>query len=404
MAFLTGINMPGAVLFLHSLPGSKWREILFLPECDRTREFWEGMKLSGFPRREAARAEKILGIQKVQCISSLIRYVHILSKQTGKKRQRIGVYWNCRALQKTEDIQNDHLEFKKFIHSASTGMGVINIEKYQWPMRLLFDQAAFKNMIKAVEKTSLAYDALIQGLSICRYEYQAAALLDNAMKCLSSFGNAFPTIAASGGNACILHYEQNSDQLNKNNLLLLDFGIRCGNNVTDVSRTVPLSGRFNPLQRLLYGIVLDTQKAVSSHVRPGMTTGELDEFCWDTMETLLKKRFFSLNGKCARKYTKRPHGVSHFIHICVHDGDLFGGAKKQPLMPGMVISNEPGLYGTFSITLNGKKYRETIGIRIEDDLYITEKGCFNLTGGIPKEIDDVEQNFKKFVQNRKVKL
>jgi Xaa-Pro aminopeptidase len=207
----------------------------------------------------------------------------------------------------------------------------------------------------------------------------------------SPFGLAFPSIIAGGRNATVLHYLKNDEPLDPKGLVLMDFGARWGTMHADITRVVPVSGRFNPLQALIYGIVLDAAKENQRNAKPGATIRELNDKVWAFLEDALERRFLSNGGKAKRAYTGKPHGVSHLMGEQEHDGDPHRIYQDHPLQPGWQISNEPGLYGHFVITLGGKRYAEWIGIRIEDDLLITKTGCRNLSGSIPREIGEIER-------------
>jgi Xaa-Pro aminopeptidase len=135
---------------------------------------------------------------------------------------------------------------------------------------------------------------------------------------------------------------------------------------------------------------LDTQKFHEKNVKAGLTLTELGKDAWLFMEELLDERFVKRGGKMRRCYKSKPHGISHLIGDIVHEGSPNRDYMDSPLKRGMLISNEPGLYGHFEIKIDGILYSENIGIRLEDDLLITEKGCENLSENIPKEIEDIE--------------
>jgi Xaa-Pro aminopeptidase len=249
--------------------------------------------------------------------------------------------------------------------------------------------------------TKQAFETTLRDLHTMQNERDVAASLEYEFRKRSDDGLAFPTIVASGDNACTLHYAKCDEGLMNGRLLLLDFGVRHGSLCSDISRTVPIGGKFNPLQRLLYQIVLDTQAFHQNQVKPGKTLRELNLKAWEYLEELLRVRFLAKGGQMQRQYprqpldpskpfSKGPHGISHLIGEQVHEGDPFRAYQDKPLRAGMMISNEPGLYGTFIAKFDGIRYEETIGIRIEDDLLITAKGCQNLSQDIPKNPDELE--------------
>jgi Xaa-Pro aminopeptidase len=207
----------------------------------------------------------------------------------------------------------------------------------------------------------------------------------------SPYGLSFPSIIASGHNATVLHYMKNDDGFKKSEMVLMDFGVRWMTMHADISRTVPASGKFNPMQKMLYEIVLKAQLAVQRIARRGVTMNKLNDCCWDSVNRDLEKIFKSAGGKIKLRYKDRPHGVSHLMGEQEHDGDPFRNYLSEPMQEGWLISNEPGLYGSFKVRLNGKLYDEEIGIRIEDNLLITKTGCKNLSSSIPKTVRQIEK-------------
>ena len=174
-------------------------------------------------------------------------------------------------------------------------------------------------------------------------------------------------------------------------MILMDFGVRWMTMHADISRTVPASGKFNPMQKILYEIVLKAQLLVQRTARRGITMSELNDYCWSSINRDLEDFFKSAGGKFKLRYKDRPHGVSHLMGEQEHDGDPFRNYLSDPMQEGWLISNEPGLYGAFKVRLNGKLYDEEIGIRIEDNLLITKTGCKNLSISIPKGVRQIEK-------------
>ena len=154
--------------------------------------------------------------------------------------------------------------------------------------------------------------------------------------------------------------------------------------MSDISRTLPISGKFNPLEEILYNIVLETQETIEKEVKPGRLLADLNQLAWYTLNTLIEKKFYAIGGKWKKSYDKNPHQIGHAIGICVHEGDPNRQYYNMPLQPCMLISNEPGLYGHFELEIAGKHHSQWIGIRIEDNLWLTKKGCENLSKTIPK--------------------
>jgi len=262
-------------------------------------------------------------------------------------------------------------------------------------LRLPLEKAQIQDVDKAVDITRQAFVETLGALSQLKDENALAAHLEHGMRRRSPYGLSFPSIVAGGRNATVLHYLKNDEPLVPGSLVLLDFGARYGTMHADISRTIPVSGRFNPLQELLYTIVLDAAKLNQRNAKPGAKIRQLNDAVWSFVEEALKERFFAHGGKAQRAYSGKPHGISHLMGEQEHDGDPHRLYQDYPLEIGWQISNEPGLYGHFSMTLKGKHYSEWIGIRIEDDLLITKTGCRNLSESIPREPREIETLIKK---------
>jgi Xaa-Pro aminopeptidase len=187
---------------------------------------------------------------------------------------------------------------------------------------------------------------------------------------------------ASGIHGACLHYPTPFDTIKQDDLLLMDLGARCSYYCADVTRTVPVNGHYNDFQKSVYEIVLGCNKMVAAMARPGITINDLQKATVEYLASeCLAKGFISKKDDIINYYF---HGISHFIGLDTHDpylNPLSKEYKDVPLEPGMIISDEPGLYMA----------DKGIGIRIEDDLLITEQGCEVLTRDIPKEIADVER-------------
>jgi len=240
--------------------------------------------------------------------------------------------------------------------------------------------------------TDHAFRTILANMSSFKNERALGLALDYEMQRASDGDLAFPTIVAGGENACCLHYVKKDEPLKAGELVLLDFGIRIGTLHSDISRTIPVSGKFNPLQKMLYEIVLDSAAEYQKAVRPGVSLKEIGNIPWDFIMRELEARLVKgCKGKFKLLYDKRPHGVSHFIGEQIHEGEPGTRSLETVLRPGMLISCEPGLYGEFEATIDGKKYREKIGIRIEDDLLITKDSFRNISQNIPRTVADLEK-------------
>jgi Xaa-Pro aminopeptidase len=263
--------------------------------------------------------------------------------------------------------------------------------KNHFELRLPLDKYDVTNALKAQEITGNGFKVLLKNFRKLKNECQVQGFLEGQMLMNTPFGLSYPSIVASGSNANILHYTKNDDDFSKNEMILIDFGIRWMTMHADITRTFPVSGRFNPMQKILYEIVLKAQLVVQKKARAGVTVDELNTVCWEKINQGLEYDFKAIGGKFKLKYKDRPHGVSHLMGEQEHDGDPFRNYASVPMKPGWMISNEPGLYGEFSLRLKGKSYDEKIGIRIEDNLVMRSNGCQNLSSKIPKTVKQLEK-------------
>ncbi len=392
--YLTGVNQAKTLLLLD--PGSKESdEILFVEKKNPAMEFWDGLRFGVGDPESIAEVKRVTGIREVRDLADFNSV--LLQRLKARKDKKVGTFWlEGKVGNKTKKVTTDHnWKFKKSVESlvrkSSRGKAeVVNIMRTHFDLRLPLDRYDVSNTLKAQRITGEAFRETLAQFQTFSNECQVQGYIEGRMRFRSPFGLSFPSIIASGKNATVLHYMKNDDPFSKNELVLLDFGVRWMTMHADISRTVPASGRFNPMQKLLYEIVLGAQLAVQKKARAGVTIRELNEVCWGYINRHLDEQFHAQGGKSMLEYSQRPHGVSHLIGEQEHDGDPFRGYSSEPMVPGWLISNEPGLYGRFRIRLNGRQYDEELGIRLEDNLLITEKGCRNLSSSIPKGVEEIE--------------
>ena len=248
--------------------------------------------------------------------------------------------------------------------------------------RTVKQKPELEQMRTAIEITNKGIQNILRHIKPM-YEYQLESYFDQAIKFYGATGYAFPTIAASGKNACCLHYSDNNSMAKDGDLILFDLGANYNCYCADISRTFPVNGVYSRRQKQLYDIVLQGQKLVFGKAKPGVTTKELNGFLREYYKVELKKIGLIEEGTEEEVSKYYFHGVSHHIGVDVHDL-----ADNAPLKAGCVISNEPGLYIS----------EEGIGIRIEDDVLITENGAEWLSPQIIKETEDIE----KFIKENKI--
>ncbi|WP_100656555.1 Xaa-Pro aminopeptidase [Alteromonas flava] len=261
-------------------------------------------------------------------------------------------------------------------------------------MRLIKQPDELELMQKAATISAAAHCRAMREVTQLEYEYQLEAALLHEFASRGARHAAYNTIVGSGENACILHYTENSDALNDGELVLIDAGAEYAGYAADITRTFPISGSFSEPQAQIYQLVLDAQAAALEQLRPGSTLSKATRACLEVLVNGLIKLDI-LQGECAALIAKKAyqpffmHGLGHYLGLDVHDvGDYKINGNDRPLLPGMVLTVEPGLY--FGPTTNVPEQYQGIGVRIEDNIVITDTGFINLTADVPKTISDIE--------------
>jgi Xaa-Pro aminopeptidase len=262
-------------------------------------------------------------------------------------------------------------------------------------LRLVKRPEEIKRLRKAAEITAEAHMAAMRDGQPGRREHQVQAEIEYAFRRRGGSGPGYGTIVAAGPNSTILHYRAGDDVLQDGQVCLVDAGGEYDFYTADVTRTFPVSGEFSKAQRDLYQLCLDAQKEAIEAVRPGTTLDAIhDGVVRRLTDGLIGLGLLSgtaderIADKSYRKYYM--HRTSHWLGMDVHDvGDYVVDGKPRPLAPGMVLTIEPGLYVAADDEAAPKELRG-VGIRIEDDVLVTEDGHQNLTEAVPKEIAEVE--------------
>lgn len=230
-------------------------------------------------------------------------------------------------------------------------------------------------MRKAQETTCNAIIAMLQYARPGMSEGELEGAFDFSLKKQGVRDHAFATIVAGGPRATTLHYVDNNQKVNDGEMVLIDLGSAEGNYAADISRTFPINGKFSPRQKEIYNTVLEAQQIVMDHAKPGMTTRELNQLVIDYYESRLDDLGLRKDGKGVRDYYY--HNVSHSLGLDTHD---ICTDRERTLKPGMVITVEPGMYIE----------EEGIGVRIENDVLITETGIVDLSAAIPRTVEEIE--------------
>jgi len=235
-----------------------------------------------------------------------------------------------------------------------------------------------------------------------RYEYEIQAAIESTFRSRGAFGPAYPTIVASGANACILHYIENQRQMQAQDLLLIDAGCAYGYYNADITRTFPVGGRFSPEQKAIYELMLEAQAQAIAQIQPGRGVNEFHDAAVRVLVEGLRELGI-LQGstdELIEQETYKPlfmHRTGHWLGLDVHDAGLYkqDGDRWQTLQPGHVLTVEPGLYMGPNVALPeeqpavAERWRG-IGVRIEDDVAVTAEGHEVLSAEVPKSIAAME--------------
>jgi len=261
-------------------------------------------------------------------------------------------------------------EFKKLF----PGLTIDNAYPMLTKLRMIKSAKEVEAIRLAIKGTSYGLQSIRKHLKPGLFEHQVEGLFQYAIKEYGNMGLAFDTIIASGKNAIILHYPNPKDKIADGALVLCDLGATNGQYRGDITRTYPANKKFNPLQKQIYETVLKANQLVIQMAKPGLKIVDLQQTCLKFLaEEAFKEGWIKSTEDIGKIYY---HNVSHHLGLDTHDPI----ARDIPLEPGCVITVEPGLY----IKELG------IGIRIEDNVLITEKGCENLSIDIPKTIEEIE--------------
>lgn len=278
--------------------------------------------------------------------------------------------------------------------------GIYDLRRILDEMRLIKTPYEQQQLQKAAHITAQGILSALKALPKARYEYELQAQIECHYKQQNS-STSFPTIVAAGENACCLHYRSGKSALKKGELVLIDTGAEYENYAGDISRTLPISGKFSREQQCLYEIILHAQKSAIAYAKAGITHLELHQYTTRLlMEGLKAHKIIDCDieelletGQSKRYY---PHGTGHWLGLDVHDvGTYFLNGESRTYQEGMIITIEPGLYLQKNDLSIAEKWRG-IGIRIEDTVCITKENAIVLSEEIPKEIKEIESLIKKY--------
>ena len=365
--YLTGIDEPNVIVTILKTD-KEAIETVYVEREDELMAKWVGRAIS------KDEASEISGIKSTKyldefdsTISSYIDKRGISKIYLDLERQSINIpSTKAQDMANTLRVKYPHLKIKNIFH---------NIAK----LRMVKNDREVELIQKAIGITKEGILAMAKNLTPGMKEYEVEAYFDFKIKSLGASAHAFSTICAAGKNATVLHYEDNNQEAKDGDLILFDLGAEYDYYCSDISRTIPVNGKFTDRQKQIYQIVLNAMKEVEKNTKPGLTLADLNNIAKKALaKGCIEIGLIEKEEEIGKYYF---HSVGHSLGLDTHDVWIVDSKLEE----GAVITNEPGLYIE----------EEGIGIRLEDDLLVTKDGCINLSKDIPVEIEDIEALMNK---------
>ncbi len=350
--YLTGWNEPHAALLLCSVCAPKLQEVLFLPKRNERREKYEGRHLApgDADATEKSGFRQVLGIPQVE--------------STLQK-----------ALAEATNFYTLYNEHQEQIQKLAPLRPLKDIRPMITALRMIKSPAELAMLMHAIDATNEAHRVSWRTTKPGLYEYEVSSAMQDAYYRRGCERNAYPPIVGSGPNSVILHYSASKRRMDAGDLLLMDVGAECGMYAADITRTIPVNGKFTLRQREIYNLVLKAQEAAIAQAKPGIKLADLTRFA----EEYLDKQGPGPGGKPWRDFM--IHKISHHIGLDVHDPF----DPNAPMAEGMVVTVEPGIYLA----------DENLGVRIEDMIVFTKDGVKVMSAALPKTVEALEKEMAK---------
>ncbi len=377
MFYLSGIDQEKSILVLSpNHPNKNLREVLFLIETNEQIATWEGHKYT------KAEAKETSGIETIYWLNDFeFNLKEIMSEVENVYLNRNEYPKFFPDVEERNHREGEILKAKFPLHNYHRSAPILA------KLRMIKSEVEIELIKKACDITHKAFIKVLKTTSHKKFEFEIEAEIDYEFAINRATGHGYAPIIASGKNACVLHYIENDKQLNDGDLMLMDFGAEYANYTADMSRTIPVNGKFTVRQKQCYNAVLRTFKELKKMYVPGQNINEINEKANKLMEKEMINLGLFTEEDIKNQDKEKPlfkkyfmHGVAHHIGLDVHDV----GSKHEIFKPGMVLTCEPGIY----------IQEEGFGIRIENDILITNGKPIDLMEDIPVEVEDIEDMMK----------
>ena len=369
--WMTGLDKENMILLVGNIQGMTY-EYLFIEPYDEELAKWVAGRI--LPED----ASYISEIEEIYEVGDLWDTLSSIFSRMFNNMEKIDVYAD---FTKQEAFQEDSeaIRFSKELLQRYPHINLLNVAPIMAELRMIKDEDEIKKLTKAISITKEAIENMMKHAHGGIYENELEAYFDFVLK-MNQCEHSFSSIIAGGKNATILHYDDNNQKVKDRSLVLCDLGASYQYLNADITRTFPVNGKFTKRQRQIYEIVLKGNKKIIEMVKPGLTLKDLNNALLTFYQEELSAIGLLKHGKQISDYYW--HGVSHMLGLETHDVSIAG----YKLKPGNVFTIEPGLY----------LEDENIGIRIEDNVLVTEDGCINLSKDIIKEPDEIEAFMSQF--------
>ncbi len=371
--YLSGVDQEESILVIFpDCSRAAHREILFLKETSEEIAIWEGEKLTKQTATELSGIKTIYWLQEFETVlKSLMAEVE-------------GVYLNSNEhMRRGSEVETRDMRFGKWIRAQYPLHQYLRVTPHMHRLRALKSREEIEQMQKACKITEAGFRRVLKYVKPDVIEYEIEAEFAHEFLRRGSRGFAYTPIIASGFNACVLHYIENNMPCRAGEVILMDVGAEYGNYSSDMTRSIPVSGKFTDRQRDVYNAVLRVMRNAMDLLKPGVMLADYHKQVGHLMEKELIGLGLLTEEDVRNQNPEKPaykkyfmHGTSHFIGLDTHDVGMW----HEPIQAGHVFTVEPGIYIR----------EENLGIRLENDILITENGYHDLMADIPIEADEIE--------------